>query len=185
MAIPFRRYVKSTDDGCGVDQCLSCYRQWEGRGSEGWKFCPFCGVEWVGKLNCREYHEKKWLYLLKQQDEEKWRNWEYSRIDLPLKRGWVIEVRTCKKSQGETTRSEWTVEHWQSDYGITTLRMVISHLKYLRDQARLDSSDLPWQHWFEYRARIADFNKPAYGYSSTIWRNSLNLEEKSLIEIWN
>lgn len=192
MAIPFIRYVKSTDDGCGVDQCLSCYSQWEGRGSHGWKFCPYCGVEWKGILLCREKHEVAWLYRLKQQDKDKWEEWQRNQWCMPrtpLQRGWAIEVRDCREDDGETIHGHWNVVHWQSDYGITTLRMVLSHLQSLRHQVDLDlckqkETGFPWKHWSEYRARIIDFKKPTYGYTSNIWQHAHSLEEKSLMEIW-
>ena len=50
MSIPKWRYVESTDDGCNVYQCLSCYESYEGRDSpKYWKYCPYCGVEWNGE----------------------------------------------------------------------------------------------------------------------------------------
>jgi len=193
MSIPYFRYVEYTDDGCGIDQCLSCYNKWEGRsGSHGWKFCPYCGVEWKGKLECRQHYETAWLYRLKQQNQDKWDEWDRNRYcgpRLPLKRGWVIEARDCREDRGETTNGHWNVKDWQSDSGVTTLRMVLSHLESLRRQSYVDmchqeQSGFPWKHWTEYRARIIDFKKPTYSYGSSIWQHGNSLEDKSLMEIW-
>jgi hypothetical protein len=202
--IPFYRYVESTDDGCGVNQCLSCYQQWEGRTSpewSGWKFCPYCGCKWEGKLECREQHQPAWLYRLKQQDQQKWEEWErdsWSRSTIPRKRGWVIESRDCRAGEGDgwvadtrlesDRKSNWNVHVWQSDYGVTTLRMVLSQLASLRQQAAVDlceQTEWPWKHWTEYRARIIDFNRPAHSYCASIWQHGRDSEEtRSLVDIW-
>ena len=54
MSIRKWRYVRDSDDGCNIYQCLSCYNSYDGRDNPSdWKFCPYCGVEWIG--------EHKWL----------------------------------------------------------------------------------------------------------------------------
>jgi len=66
MGIPYIRRVEGTDDGCAVWQCLSCKQTAEVRsivrttweGVPNWKFCPFCGVEWVGEKVCED--TRKW-----------------------------------------------------------------------------------------------------------------------------
>jgi len=60
MSINLWRYVRYTDDGCAVYQCLKCSGKWEARDLPGWtdrdsgvytpvwKFCPLCGTQWEG-----------------------------------------------------------------------------------------------------------------------------------------
>lgn len=60
MSIPYVRYVQSEDDGCAQWQCLNCYAKWISQtlvrndwpNARQWKYCPYCGLEWVG--------ERKW-----------------------------------------------------------------------------------------------------------------------------
>jgi len=53
---PYWRQVKYTDEGCVVFQCLACKKDWESRTSpDDWSFCPYCGVQWVGKHECVEH----------------------------------------------------------------------------------------------------------------------------------
>lgn len=191
MPIPYFRYVEYTDDGCSIEQCLNCYQKWEGRGSHGWQFCPYCGTKWIDKLECRGHYDSAWLYRLKQQDKDKWEEWErdqrFGAEHPPLKRGWVIECRECREEDGKITEGQWHPSVWQSDYGVTTLAMVVCQLQSMRSQANLDrhsKTPLWFKTWTEYRARIIDFKKPAYSYSSTIWQHGV-LVEKTLLEIWN
>jgi hypothetical protein len=68
MSINFWRYVKYTDDGASVYQCLHCYKEWEARTSPGytdkeeytpnWKFCPYCGIQWQ-KEKCWDEEKKQ------------------------------------------------------------------------------------------------------------------------------
>jgi hypothetical protein len=59
MSIRRWRHVESTDDGCNVYQCLSCYQSYEGRDCPSfWKFCPYCGVEWEGQHKWLVYDDK-------------------------------------------------------------------------------------------------------------------------------
>lgn len=65
MLNKFRR-IFYTDDGCSLYQCLSCYNKFECRDDPeyGWKFCPFCGIKWDGKLKCRSHYQPRWKYDL-------------------------------------------------------------------------------------------------------------------------
>jgi len=50
MAMPQWRFVESTDDGCAIFQCLTCYETWEARTSpERWVACPYCCMRWNGE----------------------------------------------------------------------------------------------------------------------------------------
>lgn len=64
MPIPFTREVEYVDDGCSRYQCLSCMDVWEGRDSPeyGWKFCPYCGIQWEGHKKTRSHWMPKWRY---------------------------------------------------------------------------------------------------------------------------
>lgn len=186
MSIPFYRYVCYTDDGCALHQCLNCYEKWECRGC-GWRFCAYCGIKFDGQLQCRNDHEPAWLYRLKQQDIEKRDRWDHDRrmSENRLSRGWVIESRNCHESDGITTRDKWSVSYWQSNHGVTTLRMVIAHLASCRRIADTDATadrDWPWRSWTEYRARIIDFKDRPPFTCSTIWQHSNIPESTPLIE---
>lgn len=53
MSIPAWRKVESTDDGCAIFECLSCYNNWEARTNpewSSWQFCPCCGVGWERQI---------------------------------------------------------------------------------------------------------------------------------------
>lgn len=61
MSVPRWRSVSSEYDGHEVFQCLNCYNQFNSTGSlEGWKFCPFCGLEWSGQHFCRQAGSPRW-----------------------------------------------------------------------------------------------------------------------------
>ena len=45
------RYVRYTDDGCSIYECLVCRNSWEIRGGiRGWVCCPYCRTVWEGEL---------------------------------------------------------------------------------------------------------------------------------------
>lgn len=66
VSIPKFRDCGYTDEGCSLYQCLSCKNQWEGRSSPeyGWRFCPYCGVQWTGEIKGRPSHTPKWHWNL-------------------------------------------------------------------------------------------------------------------------
>lgn len=66
MSIPKFRDCGYTDEGCSLYQCLSCKNQWESRSSPeyGWRFCPYCGVQWTGEIKCRPSHTPRWRWNL-------------------------------------------------------------------------------------------------------------------------
>lgn len=60
MSIPYYRLIES-DPECSHWECLSCYKQIYGF-IDNWKYCPICGIQWVGRLAC---NEKKKSYIYK------------------------------------------------------------------------------------------------------------------------
>jgi len=94
---PYWRYVRYTDDGCCIYQCLWCMADWELRsGMDGWKLCPVCGLEWKG--------EQEW---------EEDRSW-YDRRNSVYWPTWEVQNRTVSAEH----TSEWTQAggtcHWAS-----------------------------------------------------------------------
>lgn len=180
MSIPFYRQMRYTDDGCSCYQCLNCYRVWEGRDDPkdyGWRFCPFCSVRWRDEHQCRQKDERAWLYRLKQDDPERWEQWEHQFWIQPPRRtrGWVIQCLMLRPNR--TARGDWQDDYFQSDYGITSLADVISHLLHLRKDQD-DCGD------FVYRAIIKDFpGTPSYCSRNHIWQHHRQLE-KNLLQLW-
>lgn len=62
MAINYWRDCGYVDDGCNRYQCLQCKHDWVGRDVPryGWKFCPYCGTQWVGEFTKR--NPRMWDY---------------------------------------------------------------------------------------------------------------------------
>lgn len=85
--------VEYDGDGCRVHQCLKCYNFWTMRSNPdyGWKFCPFCGIEWKGQWPPEEERKKA--------DELADKIYR-SRDNLPHPAGywWVFETRENYRS---------------------------------------------------------------------------------------
>lgn len=63
--LPKWRLVSNNDDGHVSFQCLNCYEYFNSVGVlENWKFCPFCGIEWVGRHLCRQKGSPRWVPLV-------------------------------------------------------------------------------------------------------------------------
>ena len=77
MNIPYYRYVRDADDGCGIDQCLNCGATWEWRGGSGKvKYCMYCGVKFRSELHCRDHETPRWMYEYRQRHgDECFINW--------------------------------------------------------------------------------------------------------------
>lgn len=62
MHIPYWRYVRYTDDGCALYQCLNCSHQWESRTEPGWydslehTYQQPVGDEWT-HITCKDKPE--------------------------------------------------------------------------------------------------------------------------------
>jgi len=112
MAIPYHRYVRYTDDGCGIDECLNCKATWEWRGGSGKvRCCMYCGVEFRGQLECRDSETPRWLYDLKQRlGDEAFYRWESRWWNRPRKQEpyWVLEERSFLLREGcEELLQDW------------------------------------------------------------------------------
>lgn len=196
MPIPYYRYVRYTDDGCGIEQCLNCYQEWEGRtGANNWIYCPYCACKWTGKLECREKYEAAWEYRLKKTNEAAYMRWQQRRLeDRPkLTRGWIIEVRETTETSSDIRVGDWTVHTRQNDYGETTLRMVVNELRHLRiieadnqKRAKKKKTKKVLGFWSskEYRARIADLKYPMICGLNLNIPQYTNLGDKTLLELW-
>jgi hypothetical protein len=100
MTIPYYRYVRYTDEGCGIEECLNCKATWEWRGGSGKvRFCMFCGVEFQRRLECRDSDTPRWMHELRVRlgDQRFFqlesRLWESLRRQRQNERCWVLEER--------------------------------------------------------------------------------------------
>ena len=154
------RHIQYTDEGCDEYQCLSCYGKLEIRYINNWKFCPMCGIEFSGELECREHTTPSWLYKLDldyhDQYELKKKLWKTK------KSGWVIEYRDIwfnKSDSGEIlyrhdhfASTDWAVYRDNRSINITAIE-IFKHLKDLRFQSRIDYNILDYGVITEYRGR--------------------------------
>lgn len=104
------REVRYTDDGCSLYQCLSCKQDWEARNSPeyGWRFCPYCGVEWTGGVKGRSHGNPKWQWNLIDnlyQSEEP----DYKLLQA---RQTVVEENQRKLDENKTL---WVIEYLEKD----------------------------------------------------------------------
>ncbi|MCI0564667.1 MAG: hypothetical protein MN733_39875 [Nitrososphaera sp.] len=144
------RYVRYTNDGCNIYQCLWCLSTIESHDDPnyGWNFCPKCGKSWFSRLECRAHEVPRWYY-------DRWGNGDnpdspalsefYKR---PASQAtWVIEWRS------KWFHDEWTM--WNHEYSIhknpcyPDWQMIRRTLVDFR--SRHDSDDCIK---FEYRARL-------------------------------
>jgi hypothetical protein len=139
--IPYWRYVRYTDDGCALYQCLSCYNEWEGRGAPGWtdmegqyhtdwKFCPCCGVEWFGCNREREedYGPRR-TRIRQAQDARREELWRVRYEDLPCNQAdywWVIEERSTCLLYDHT---EGWIPRYKAKGGIVPVKKVLEHAR--------------------------------------------------------
>ena len=129
--LPYWRHVKYTDDGCSIYQCIECKHTYEGRTSPGkyfhyeldgtqrvvpvyvptFRFCPFCGVEWVSSIY--DNYDNEYMYGPKR-----------LRRDLAIQRlrhvsppelRWYWVVEKCMAARGEN-------ELWAYYYKIDPLQ---------------------------------------------------------------
>ncbi len=199
MSIPKYRYVEYTDDGCGLSQCLNCYQTWEGRGTHGWAFCPYCGTKWEGQQECRSHTDPAWQWNFTRNGVKLDSHERYmlTQRDTPrLTRGWIVEKRSCHMENGEPVYGKWEFYSRQSDYSrhdIGMLRHVVSFLRSFRDRAEVDHQERLnrcedvnsfWNHWEEYRASIQTFDHWTYNSSNHIWTHSRPVGG-NLVDEWN
>lgn len=120
MPIPYHRYVRYTDDGCGIQECLQCKAQWEWRGGSGTvRFCMYCGVEFKGQHEGRDQETPRWQHDLRRRlgDEAYWqveRQWNERRWATARKRRyWVVEERCfwARNSDPEELLEDWHPKH--------------------------------------------------------------------------
>ena len=109
MAIPKFREINYTDDGCSAYQCLSCKNQWEARTSPeyGWKFCPYCGVEWNGEVKGRPSHTPKWKWNLIDS--------LYGSDDYKIIQSRQNHIEENRNSV-EANTLVWTIEYFEKDH---------------------------------------------------------------------
>lgn len=120
MAIPFVRKI-DTYDHQSIHGCLLCKEQWVG--SCGFKFCPHCGVQFVGTMLGRESGQSKLDYkleLLYRKDYHLYNSLRdrVSSIRQQVedrKSVWVIESK--EPGPFSTSKSEWEVRSAYYVYG--------------------------------------------------------------------
>lgn len=113
MAVAKWREVEYTDDGCSVYQCLSCYQQWEGRSSPeyGWKFCPFCGIQWTGGVMSRSHYTPRWRWeLLEKPHQIAIENKTYDDEFYARQREIEDYIREVEQ-RSEAKQSVWVIEY--------------------------------------------------------------------------
>jgi len=117
------RFVKYTDDGCDMHQCLNCKTHWEGR-YVSTNFCSWCGIEFDGKHDCRPHNQPQWHYKL-------YGNWN-NNYDLPP-----------AYKEIEDWRQVWKIEHciwshyndpnalpyWSSDTYVGSAKQLFRYLQ--------------------------------------------------------
>jgi hypothetical protein len=183
MSIELWRYVKYTDEGCGLYQCLNCYKMWEGRDDPHyWNYCPHCGVEWIAQNICRSSDTPKWQWELGWHKPEKFQemsDMEKKWRERPRRRGnryWVIEeIMTNEEGEVIQTKNVGT----QSDYYTDVLPDVIGLLRFHRTHNQSGSS---FGITTTYEARIAEINNKTY-FSGT-FGGSPNAKNKTLVQLY-
>lgn len=105
MPIPKFREKRDTDDGCSVFQCLSCYQEWESRTPPeyGWKYCPYCGVEWKGQEKGRLSGYPRWQWELVD------RAYENHDIDYDRYHSVMLHIDKVREKV-EARRTVWLIE---------------------------------------------------------------------------
>lgn len=103
MPIPFVLNREYTDDGCSRYECLSCHESWEGR-TGGFRFCPFCGIQFQGVQPNRKEERLERNYRYKRDRE--WASGERPKLDIPPFL-WVIEIR---RRYGDEPWGKWERE---------------------------------------------------------------------------
>jgi hypothetical protein len=106
--IPKWREKRYTDDGCSLYECLNCKNIWESRSTPeyGWKFCPYCGIEWVGEIKGRPSGIPRWRHEFLDKLFE-------TDYDLYLKRQSHLEKN---RRQVESRQFVWLIEWNEKDY---------------------------------------------------------------------
>jgi len=164
--IPYYRYVRDADDGCGIDQCLNCGATWEWRGGSGKvKYCMYCGVKFRNELHCRDRETPRWMYEYRQRHGDEAlhkleRRWWDHQCSQPGP-SWVLEEQTILlKSDG---RDDHILADWHKKRCLT--QDVSAHDAYKsllaarREDSGDDSSDDPYDFSvrqfarYEYRVR--------------------------------
>ena len=156
------RQVRYTDDGCYLYQCLSCYKELEIRYIPNWKFCPMCGIEYSGELECRPSHEPSWLWKLDLPENKRYElNKKCWKKDKAV---WVIEERTVwwnvidgeliyKYYREHPGATDWGV-YQRYDKGQKTALSILKDLKYLRQSYGITTTTTSFGSFKEYRAKI-------------------------------
>ena len=64
MSINYWRLIGEDYDGHAHSQCLICYERIYApyQSIQHWKYCPECGTQWKGELNCRQNHVPRYEY---------------------------------------------------------------------------------------------------------------------------
>lgn len=131
------RFVSSDSDGHVRNQCLSCKTYWVGHseGLGGWKFCPFCGIEFVGEHKCVPHDERhpEWYGRMKRLQPHFW---------------WIIEKQYVYKNDGKSSKWERVCVY----PGFDSARHIHEILARERAFANSDIEDLEW--WCEVKFRI-------------------------------
>jgi hypothetical protein len=169
------RYIQYVEDGTSEYQCLSCYglmNIYDNPEWSNWRFCPLCGVEWDGKLECRSKHVAPWEYRLQEARRDDIIRSIEDRVTREKTRGWVIEERTVFwdkdgdnttfyfSSKEHTGASDWHISYIE-DIRPYSAYTVCEHLKALRKREKRDNPDDGLNRWFgsynEYRASIQNY----------------------------
>lgn len=144
--IAYYRHVCDTEDGCTVGQCLRCKATWMCCGDTP-RFCMYCGIEFKGRLQCRDQGTPRWLYELSQKVDKK-TLWEIERQwhGCKPRRAWVIETRKWS--------SFW--REWRVLRHAKTAHQAYAELLRVRAESLDDERDWPELCPTEYRLRRCD-----------------------------
>lgn len=184
MSIPKWRYIRYTDEGCALYQCLSCYNDWDSRTAPGWfnttrsipspvedgtnyyieiepeytpawTLCPYCGVQWEGAVRCDVDNE----YMYGPRRLERYNKTHQSLIRQPQPqytgRWWAIqELEICINCD-----DRWETKQFARISCIPAKRMLYL-LKEARKEAERENED-----WIQYEVQlVVKHAKPLSGY---------------------
>ena len=115
------RFVKYTNDGCSLFQCLHCYEMWDSRTNpedwyhSKWQYCPYCGCKWMG--------EQKWDYRKKYMIN----------FPIPVKKNYYWELQSKMK---DNDQDNWSRHQIHYDYHIELKEELINKVgENIKDKA--------------------------------------------------